>query len=80
MLRAIPNFFGAVDLAWRHDYLLKEEKIFSEVYAWYWVNIIEERQVPQNPMFSLHSWMTSPEHLEKARQDRAKRLSTLHKA
>ncbi|WP_347888304.1 hypothetical protein ABHF54_13110 [Nitrosomonas europaea] len=78
MLRAIPNFFGAVDLAWRHDYLLKQEKIFSEVYAWYWVNIIEERQVPGNPMFSFHAWMTSSEDIEAARQDRTKRLRSLH--
>lgn len=79
LLRAIPNFFGAVDIAWKQGYLLKDEGIFAEIYAWYWVNIIEERQVLGNPMFSFHSWMTTTAMLQKARQDRTLRLSSLHK-
>lgn len=80
LLRAIPNFFGAVDMARRHGYLNDGEGVFSEIYAWYWVNIIEERQVPGNPMFTLHKWMTTEADLQKARQDRALRLGALNKS
>lgn len=79
LLRAIPNFFGMVDTAHRRGYLIDDEKIFSEVYAWYWVNIIENRQVPGNPMFTLHEWMTTTSDLNSARNDKVKRLSQLSK-
>ena len=79
LLRAIPNFFGAVDIAKRHGYIDAQEGVFSEIYAWYWVNVIEERQVPGNPMFSFHEWMTRADDVQKARQDRAVRLNALHK-
>jgi hypothetical protein len=79
-IRAVPNFFGAVNDAWNAKYLAKDEKIFARIYAWYWVNIIKERQVPGNPMFSYHEWMTTHEHIKRAEEERATRLQSQRNA
>lgn len=80
-IRAIPNFFQTVNLARKHGYILKNEKIFSEVYAWYWVNIMEARCaniIDVSDMFVGHRWMREEEHIKQARiecQNRRNRLS-----
>jgi len=78
-LRAIPNLFGTVNRARENGYLLNDEKVFSEVYAWYWVNIIEARQLSENPMFCRHTWMATEADIEKARVSRSARLNELNK-
>jgi len=50
-----------------------------EMYAWYWVNIIKDRQVPGNSMFCYHAWMTTDADIKKAQDDRELRLAQLSK-
>lgn len=78
-IRALPNFFQTVNLTWRHNYILQDEKIFSEVYAWYWVNIFESRAagVGSDEMFLEHTWMRADSDVTKARTTRGERLRLL---
>lgn len=40
-IRAIPNFFWLVELARQDRLILKDEKLFSKMYAFYWNYIIK---------------------------------------
>ncbi len=40
-IRAVPNFFWLVELARQDGLILKYEKLFSKIYAFYWNFIIE---------------------------------------
>jgi len=61
-----------VNLAHRRRFIADKELIFSEIYSWYWVNVMEERCVglDENELFTEHKWMRRDEDVEKARKQK----------
>lgn len=63
-IRAITNFFWMVDQVRARGLIAKDEQIFRDTYAWYWVHIIRlhisHEMVSSSDQFRAFVWMTTP--------------------
>lgn len=70
-IRAIPSFFWLVDQARENGNIHPKEKLFSLMYSWYWVHIIESRikGCDHITQFREFEWMKLPEDEKRIRND-----------
>jgi hypothetical protein len=77
LIRALPDFFHAVNTARAHGYLRRRERVFSKLYAWYWVNILEDRTIgiaDHMGVFREYKWMRTELDVDMARRAKGERL------
>jgi hypothetical protein len=79
-IRAIPSFFWLVDQARENGNIHPKEKLFSLMYSWYWVHIIESRikGCEHNTQFREFEWMKLPEDEKRVRNDYERMLSMIN--
>ncbi|HJQ34452.1 MAG TPA: hypothetical protein VJ866_19890 [Pyrinomonadaceae bacterium] len=77
-IRAIPSFFWLVDQARENGNIHPKEKLFSLMYSWYWVHIIESRikGCDHSTQFREFEWMKMPGDEKRIRNDH-ERISSM---
>lgn len=74
-IRAIPSFFWLVNEAMKNKVIPKDSSLWSRIYSYYWVFVIEPRRSTSKDIFYQYfAWMVNPKDLEDRRKEYAERI------
>lgn len=74
-IRAIPSFFWLVDEAMRAGVISKRPELWSRVYSYYYVLIIEPRRgQSKDPLYRRFDWMLLQSDVDDRRQEFMRRI------
>lgn len=74
-IRAIPSFFWLVNEAAKNGVIQKDAGLWSRIYSYYWVFVIEPRRATSKDIFyQFFSWMVDPKDIEDRRKEYAQRV------